>query len=191
MKTSASETNPVAEAKTRVEGRLSSVSSAIHLLKTFSEEEAEIGISSLAKRLGQAKSTVHRLATTLLAEGLLEQNPENGRYRLGIELFALGALARRRLDVSNQAMPFLQLLREQTDETVHLAILDNTNIMYLYNLESTQAIRMRSYIGVRKPAFCTSEGRAILAEANHPLITVVDTMDNAADKAAELAAAGV
>jgi DNA-binding IclR family transcriptional regulator len=60
-------------------------------------------------------------------------------------------------------MPFLQLLREQTDETVHLAILDNTNIMYLYNLESTQAIRMRSYIGVRKPAFCTAEGHAILA----------------------------
>lgn len=155
---------PMPEIKAKTpEGKLSSVSAAIRLLKAFSEEEAEIGISSLAKRLDQAKSTIHRLATTLLAEGLLEQNPENGRYRLGIELFALGALARRRLDVSNQAMPFLQLLREQTDETIHLAILDSTNIMYLYNLESTQAIRMRSYIGVRKPAFCTAEGQVILA----------------------------
>ena len=145
------------------DGRLSSVTAAIQVLKTFSEAEAEIGISSLAKRLGLAKSTAHRLATTLLAEGLLEQNSENGRYRLGIELFALGALARRRLSVSNEAIPHLQVLREQTDETIHLVILESTNIIYLYSLESTQAIRMRSYIGVRKPAFCTAEGQAILA----------------------------
>ncbi|MGG2047808.1 MULTISPECIES: IclR family transcriptional regulator [Burkholderia] len=145
------------------EGRLSSVTAAIRVLKTFSEEEPEIGISTLAKRLKLAKSTAHRLATTLLAEGLLEQNLENGRYRLGIELFALGTLVRRRLDVSKQALPFLHELREKTDETVHLAILDGTSIIYLFNLESNQAIRMRSYIGDRKPAFCTSEGMVLLA----------------------------
>ncbi|MBP0592161.1 IclR family transcriptional regulator [Paraburkholderia sp. LEh10] len=145
------------------DGRLSSVTAAIRLLKVFSEQEPEIGISNLAKRMGLAKSTVHRLATTLVAEGLLEQNEENGRYRLGIQLFTLGALVRRRFDVSKQAVPFLHVLREQTGETVHLAVLDDTNIVYLFNLESDQAIRMRSYIGVRKPAFCTAEGQVLLA----------------------------
>jgi DNA-binding IclR family transcriptional regulator len=145
------------------ESRLSSVASAIRVLKTFSEEEEEIGISNLAKRLGLAKSTVHRLASTLTAEGLLEQNPENGRYRLGLALFALGTLVRRRMNISDQALPHLHVLREKTGETVHLATLDQSNIMYLFNLESNQAIRMRSYIGARKPAFCTSEGRALLA----------------------------
>jgi len=145
------------------EGRLSSVTAAIRLLKVFSEQEPEIGISNLAKRMGLAKSTVHRLATTLVAEGLLEQIEENGRYRLGIQLFTLGALVRRRFDVSKQAVPFLHVLREQTGETVHLAVLDDTNIVYLFNLESDQAIRMRSYIGVRKPAFCTAEGQVLLA----------------------------
>jgi DNA-binding IclR family transcriptional regulator len=145
------------------EGRLSSVTAAIRLLKVFSEQEPEIGISNLAKRMGLAKSTVHRLATTLVAEGLLEQNDENGRYRLGIQLFTLGALVRRRFDVSKQALPFLHVLREHTGETVHLAVLDDINIVYLFNLESDQAIRMRSYIGVRKPAFCTAEGHVLLA----------------------------
>lgn len=145
------------------EGRLSSVASAIRVLKSFSEDEVEIGISALAKRLGLSKSTVHRLASTLTAEGLLEQNPDSGRYRLGLGLFALGALVRRRMDVSNQALPHLHTLREKTGETVHLATLDQGNIMYLFNLESPQAIRMRSYIGARRPAFCTSEGRALLA----------------------------
>jgi len=138
---------------TQSEGRLSSVASAIRVLKAFSETEVEIGISTLAKRLGLAKSTVHRLASTLTAEGLLEQNPEN----------ALGALVRRRMDISTQALPYLHELREITGETVHLATLEQSNIIYLFNLESHQAIRMRSYVGARKPAFCTSEGRALLA----------------------------
>jgi DNA-binding IclR family transcriptional regulator len=144
-------------------GRLSSVGSALRLLKAFSEDEVEIGISTLAKRLGVAKSTVHRLAVTLVAEGMLEQNSENGRYRLGLALFRLGALVRRRMDVSAEAKSYLFDLRQATDETVHLAVLDGTDIMYVYNLESRHAIRMRSDIGVRKPAACTAEGQAILA----------------------------
>ena len=143
--------------------RLSSVGTAIQLLKAFSEEQVDIGISDLSRRLGIAKSTVHRLAATLVAEGLLEQDRESGKYRLGIALFRLGALVRRRMDISSQGRPYIYALREKTNETVHLAILDGTEIMYVYNLESTQAIRMRSDLGVRKPAYCTAEGQAILA----------------------------
>src|SRR5499425_1715151 len=143
--------------------RLSSVATAIRLLKAFSEDEVEIGISALARRLGLAKSTVHRLAVTLVSEGLLEQNGENGRYQLGIALFRLGALVRRRMNVSNEARPYLYDLREKINESVHLAILDETEIMYVYNLEGTHAIRMRSDLGLRKPAYCTAEGQAILA----------------------------
>jgi len=143
--------------------RLSSVATAIQLLKSFSEEEVDLGISELARRLGVAKSTVHRLAATLVSEGLLEQDRETEKYRLGIALFRLGALVRRRMDISSQGRPYLYALREKTNESVHLAILDGTEIMYVYNLESTQAIRMRSDLGVRKPAYCTAEGQAILA----------------------------
>jgi DNA-binding IclR family transcriptional regulator len=139
------------------------VATAARLLKAFSEEEIEIGISDLAKRLGVAKSTVHRLAVTLVSEGMLEQNPDSGKYRLGIALFRLGALVRHRMDVSIEARHLLRELREKANETVHLAVFDGAEIMYVYNLESTQAIRMRSDIGVRKPAYCTAEGQAILA----------------------------
>jgi DNA-binding IclR family transcriptional regulator len=153
--------------------RLSSVAAAVRVLKCFSEVEPEIGISSLAKRLSLAKSTVHRLAVTLTSEGLLEQSPETGRYRLGINLFVMGALVRRRLDVSNMAQPFLNVLREKTGETIHLAVMKDTDILYLYNLESRQAIRMKSYIGTIKPAFCTCEGRAIVAYGGTELINKV------------------
>jgi DNA-binding IclR family transcriptional regulator len=153
--------------------RLSSVGTAIQLLKAFSEEQVDIGISELSRRLGVAKSTVHRLAATLAAEGLLEQDRESEKYRLGIALFRLGALVRRRMDISSQGRPYIYELREKTNETVHLAILDGTEIMYVYNLESTQAIRMRSDLGVRKPAYCTAEGQAILAFQPQPVIDAV------------------
>jgi len=143
--------------------RLSSVASALRLLKTFSEGEVELGITTLSRRLGVAKSTAYRLASTLVAEGMLEQNPETEKYRLGIALFGLGALVRQRMNVSNEARPHLFDLREATNETVHLAILDRSSIMYVYDLESTQAIRMRANLGERKPALCTAEGRAMLA----------------------------
>lgn len=144
-------------------GRLSSVATSVRLLKAFSEEQVEIGISDLAKRLGVAKSTVHRLAVTLVADGMLEQNPETEKYRLGIALFRLGSLVRRRMTMSNEARPLLRELREKVNETVHLAVLDGREIMYVFNLESTHALRMRSDVGVRKPAHCTAEGQAILA----------------------------
>src|SRR6266852_1031054 len=143
--------------------RLSSVATAIRLLKAFSEDDDELGISELSRRLGLAKSTVHRLAVTLVSEGLLEQDRDTAKYQLGIALFRLGALVRRRMNVSNEARPYLYDLRETVNESVHLALLDETEIMYVYNLESTHAIRMRSDIGVRKPAYCTAEGQAILA----------------------------
>lgn len=150
--------------------RLSSVAMAVRLLKCFSEGEAEIGVTSLSRRLGVAKSTVYRLATTLVSEGLLEQNPETEKYRLGIALFGLGALVRQRMNVATDARPLLFHLREATGETVHLAILEREEIIYVLNLESNHAIRMRADLGARKPAFCTAEGRAMLAFQPHTLL---------------------
>ena len=143
--------------------RLSSVATSIRLLKAFSEKDVELGISALSKRLDVSKSTVHRLATTLVSEGLLEQNPETERYRLGLALFTLGTLVRRRMDISTEAKPLLLELRRLTNENVHLAILDAAQVMYIHELESGQAIRLRPHLGLSKPAFCTAEGMAILA----------------------------
>ena len=163
--------------RSRSEGRrherLSSVATAIRLLKAFSEDEVDIGISDLARRMAIAKSTAHRLAVTLVSEGMLEQDSGTGKYRLGVALFRLGALVRRRMEVSNEARPFLYDLREKINESVHLAILDGSEIMYVYNLESTHAIRMRSDLGVRKPAHCTAEGQAILAFQPQEVIDAV------------------
>jgi DNA-binding IclR family transcriptional regulator len=151
----------IARAKKRT--RLSSVANSLRLIRAFSEDHYEIGISDLAKRLGLAKSTVHRLASTLLDQGMLEQNAGDGKYRLGLALFELGTLVRRKMDFTMEARPFLRTLMEKTGETVHLAILDHDSVLYVISLESKQALRMGSKVGTRVPVHATAVGKALLA----------------------------
>src|SRR5205823_643129 len=143
--------------------RLSSVANAIRLLTSFSGEEDELGITTLAGRLRLAKSTVHRLAATLTGAGFLEQNGETGKYRLGVALFELGALVRRRMDVANEARPKLRELLEKTGETVQLGIVDHFSVLYVYEMESRRAIRMAAAVGGRAPLHCTAVGKVLLA----------------------------
>ena len=143
--------------------RLSSVSNAIALMKAFSDEESELGVSMLARRLGLAKSTAHRLASTLARAGMLEQDEKTGRYRLGMAVFELGSLVRRKIDISLEAKPWLMALREQTDEAVNLSILDHGSVVCVNFLESKKLNRICSGIGLRKPVHCTAEGKALIA----------------------------
>ena len=143
--------------------RLSSVANSIRLLTSFSGEEDELGITTLATRLRLAKSTVHRLAATLTGAGFLEQNSETGKYRLGVALFELGALVRRRMDVANEARPKLRELLEKTGETVQLGIVDHLSVLYVYEMESPRAIRMAAAVGGRAPLHCTAVGKVLLA----------------------------
>jgi IclR family transcriptional regulator, KDG regulon repressor len=143
--------------------RLSSVANAIRLTKAFSEHEYEMGISALAARLGLAKSTVHRLATTLVEYDILEQNRESGKYRLGLALFELGTLVRRKMDTVLESRQQMSALLESTGETVQLAVLDHLSVLYIRILESRQAVRMSSTVGSRAAAHSTSVGKALLA----------------------------
>jgi IclR family transcriptional regulator, KDG regulon repressor len=106
---------------------------------------------------------VHRLATTLIEEGLLEQNGEDGKYRLGLLLFELGSQVRRKMDVSAEARPALRMLAEKTGETVHLAVLDHRSVLYGNRIESNRAIRSGFGLGTRAPLHCTAMGKALLA----------------------------
>ncbi len=143
--------------------RLSSVANSIRLLSSFSGEEDELGITVLSQRLKLAKSTVHRLAATLTGSRFLEQNSETGKYRLGLALFELGALVRRRMDVANEARPKLRELLETTGETVQLGIIDHYSVLYVYEMESRRAIRMAAAVGARAPLHCTAVGKVLLA----------------------------
>jgi IclR family KDG regulon transcriptional repressor len=142
---------------------LSSVGNAARLLKVFLSREKEIGVSELARRLGLGKSTVHRLLTTLVAEGLVERNPETGAYRLGLVMFELGQAVRVHMDLHAAVGPVLASLREQTHESCQVGVLDGHEVVYVDRLESSQTLRLFTETGRRVPVHTTSSGKVLLA----------------------------
>lgn len=142
---------------------LSSVRNAARLMKVFLSREESIGVSELARRLDLAKSTVHRLLTTLASEGLIEQDSRTGGYRLGLVVFELGEAVRVHLDLHAAAGPVLAALREQTGESSQVGILDGTQVVYVDRLESSQSLRLFTETGRRVPMHCTSSGKVLLA----------------------------
>lgn len=144
------------------DGGLKSVENALRLLGCFVDKQ-EMGVSEIARRLGVAKSTTHRLLTTLSAQRYIVQNPDTGRYRLGLRLYELGQLAHDRLDLHQKALPVLEQLRQLTGCTVHLAIPDGPDIIYLERMHSLDTIQMFTDVQRRLPAHSTSSGKIISA----------------------------
>jgi IclR family acetate operon transcriptional repressor len=144
-------------------GRLSSVRNAARLLKEFSRSDRELGVTQLARRLGLAVSTVHRLLSTLTDEGLLERGSVPGTYRLGLQMYELGVTVFPNFDLHEAARPVLAALRQTTGETVQLAVLDHLEVVYLERLESPQTLRVFHHTGHRILASATSTGKVLLA----------------------------
>lgn len=141
---------------------LSSVLAAVDLLDCFSGA-VELGVCDVARRLGVAKSTAHRLLTTLSTRGFVEKDPETRRYRLGLRLFELGDLVINRHELRQVALPLLAELRRLTGCTVHLAVPDGADIVYVERLQSPTGMRLLFDVGRRYPSHATSSGKVIAA----------------------------
>ena len=123
-----------------------------------------MSVSAAADHLGVARSTAHRMFTTLLAEGFVRQDPVTKSYLPGRRMLEVGLAALRNLDVRSAARPQLEALRDELGETVHLVLLEGTHILFVDSVESNRAVRVGSRTGMTMPAHCTAAGKAILAE---------------------------
>lgn len=141
-----------------------SVSRALELLKIFSGVESELSLAEVSRCVNLNRSTTFRLLVTLQALGYLEQNPETRRYRLGVTCLELGSVFLNQSDMRKEALPILNGLRDEYKETVHLARLAGSEVVYLERLEGLLPIGiMGSRVGGRAPAHCTGLGKAMLA----------------------------
>jgi DNA-binding IclR family transcriptional regulator len=142
---------------------IQSIQRAVAILRSFTETEPELGVTELAERLDLPKSTVSRMLTSLQAERLVEQNPDTGRYRLGLGLISLAGVALGRLNARAAAQPYLNELVSQTQETVNVTVLDGRECVNIERAFSPQPIRYMGWIGRRMPLFCTASGKVLLA----------------------------
>ncbi|GCL74302.1 IclR family transcriptional regulator [Paenibacillus naphthalenovorans] len=143
--------------------RFSSVQNAVRLLNAFSPEEAELGISELSEKLGIAKSTVHRLVTTLSGEGFIAKDPNTNLYRLGISILAISNIVTSTMPLHQTALPVIRQLGKKTKESIHIGIFRDGEVIFLNRIDGINTHASLSMIGSRVPAHCTSSGQVFLA----------------------------
>ena len=140
-----------------------SVQKALDILDAFSPLKPELSLTELAELLALNKSTLFNLLRTLEGHGYVTQNPQTKRYRLGLRFLDRAALVTDYADVSRVAPPFLDDLRDQVEENVHLGILEAGEVVYLYRAQGPHSLAVNSRLGMRAPAHATAMGKAMLA----------------------------
>lgn len=123
----------------------------------------ETTLAQLASALGLNRSTVHRLAASLVERGYLAFTPREG-YRLGAKLLELGHLAQAQIDLIQIARPLIEALAESTGDTVHLGVLDDDQALYLDKVPGQRRITISSRVGDRQPLSPTGLGKALMLD---------------------------
>ncbi|MBS1251450.1 MAG: Transcriptional regulator KdgR [Anaerolineales bacterium] len=119
-------------------------------------------LESLSTQTNLALSTAHRLLDALVYAGYLRHEPREGYY-LGPKVIELGFKAHGQLHLPSLARPHLEWLSEATQESVHLAVLDGTDVVYIDKVSGSRGLQMASSIGGRFPTQCTALGKALIS----------------------------
>ena len=150
--------------KQRSGSNLQSVERAIAILKSFSLEKPERGVSELSQEMGLHKSTVSRLMRTLEQGGLLSRNPKTERYRLGLDLLTLAAQVVSYMDIREASRAPLRGLAEACQETVFLSVLDAGEIVNLYQyIPFKHQIKSTGWVDRRMRPHTTAAGKVLMA----------------------------
>ena len=134
------------------------------VLRAFDVEHRTLTLSEIARRAGLPVATAHRLVGELAGGGAL-QRTASGKYVVGRLMWDLGLLAPAQSGLREIASPFLHDIYGATLATVHLAVRDGTQALYLARLSGNQSVPVVSTVGSRLPLSTTAVGKALLAHA--------------------------
>lgn len=136
----------------------------LKILQVFSQDKSELGIAELARAIGISRSTAFRLVHTLEIMGFLKKVDNSKKYQLGSRILDLGFSYLSGVDIVDIARPFLQILRDQIDASVHLVVRDAREVIYVARFAAKKHFTSNVGVGTRFPAHATTSGRVILSD---------------------------
>ncbi len=148
---------------TAAESPSTAVERALAILEATAQRSGGLTNSEISRRLGMPKSSASYILRTLERRGYLRRDSESGKYRLGLKILSLGRDVLAGLDIGDVALPLLRSLVERTQLTVHLAILDHGEAVYIEKVDAPGFIKMDTWVGRRMCVHSTSVGKALAA----------------------------
>jgi DNA-binding IclR family transcriptional regulator len=144
---------------------LSSIEKAFVLLDCFLGNNEPRSLKELAQETGWAKSTVHDLLAAMRGQGVIVQEEESGKYRMGIHLFQLGhAMASGFDDIIDIAKPHMGYIAESTNKSIHLTAFHYPNVVLISRAEPTRnPLQLIVSIGTSMPLYCNAPGKLFLS----------------------------
>ena len=139
------------------------VERALAILQWFDERTPELSPAEVATRLGVHRSTATRLLQALERQGFLDSDAETGRFRLGLQLVTLAGLVLNRFPVRSLAHDILRELRDETEETAYLGLLDGREVVYIDQASSSHVAVNVDWVGYRQPLTAGATGFLLLA----------------------------
>ena len=137
---------------------------ALQIIGAFTPDRRALTLSDLARHAGLPVSTVHRMATRLVAWGALERD-QAGRYTIGLRLWEIGSLAPRGLGLRERALPYLEDLSQVTRENVQLAVREGIELVFVERIAGSRAVPVLTRVGGRFALTATGVGLVLLAHA--------------------------
>jgi IclR family pca regulon transcriptional regulator len=141
---------------------IQSVARAMSILELFSDKRPSLSISEVAELTGLNRATCYRFCQTFRQLGYLDELADR-RFRPGLKAISLAHSALSSRELPELALPYLERLRADINETVNMGLLDDTEVVYVARVLSDHLISLRMYVGSRLPAYASSLGRAMLA----------------------------
>ncbi len=142
---------------------IQSLSHGLTVLECFGNEQAGLTLMDLVRKLGWTKTSAYRYLATFSSLGYLEIDEVSRRYRPTVKVLNLGYAALSALTFPEMALPYLERLSRQFDESTNMAVLDGTEVVYVARAGSKRILATNLSVGSRLPAYCTSMGKVLLA----------------------------
>ena len=152
---------------------LKSLLKVVEILECFSIMDRQLSVTEIAQRTGIPKSTVHRLIDSAKVVGLLDQDGNRERYRLGLKLFELGSTVLMNMDLVPEARPFVESLAKLSGENVHLGVFDGTHVVFVEKTARASSVHNTLITMESSPSYCTGVGKAVLAYQSKTVIDKV------------------
>lgn len=171
-----------ATARRRPEASVAVLGKAFALLDVLSARR-EATTADLAETLGEPRSSVYRLLNTLVELDVVEPGAHRGTYRLGLKLLQLGSAVVARLDIRLSALPVMERIHDDTEETVFLCLRRGRSAVCIERIDGRRAAVMELKLGGSLPLHVGAGPRALLAfdrrsewDAYFQVGPMVDTM---------------